>query len=53
MPIYEFECTVCKIRVEVDKALHEERSASCCGQPMTRLFTPPGVSFKGTGWGHQ
>jgi putative FmdB family regulatory protein len=53
MPIYEFECAVCKIRVEVDKSIHEDRNAQCCGQPMNRLFTAPGISFKGTGWGHQ
>lgn len=27
MPIYEFECSVCKIRVEVDRSFDEERSA--------------------------
>jgi putative FmdB family regulatory protein len=53
MPIYEFECSLCKIRVEVDKPIHEERIATCCGQPMTRLYSAPGISFKGTGWGHQ
>jgi putative FmdB family regulatory protein len=53
MPIYEFECKVCKIRVEVDKSIHEERDAQCCGQLMSRLYSAPGISFKGTGWGHQ
>jgi putative FmdB family regulatory protein len=53
MPIYEFECTVCKIRVEVDKSIHEERQAQCCGQLMNRVYSAPGISFKGKGWGHQ
>jgi putative FmdB family regulatory protein len=51
MPIYEFECTVCKIRVEVDRSIHEERDAQCCGQAMNRIYSAPGISFKGNGLG--
>ena len=53
MPIYEFACQVCQIRVEVDRSIHEERDAHCCGQPMNRIYSAPGVSFKGKGWGGQ
>ena len=51
MPIYEFECPVCKIRVEVDKSIHEERQPICCGQNMSRVYSSVAIQFKGTGWG--
>jgi putative FmdB family regulatory protein len=51
MPIYEFECKVCQISVEVDRSIHEERNPICCGQAMNRLYSAPGISFKGKGWG--
>jgi predicted nucleic acid-binding Zn ribbon protein len=37
----------------VDKSIHEERDAQCCGQSMNRRYSAPGISFKGKGWGHQ
>jgi putative FmdB family regulatory protein len=51
MPIYEFECTVCKIRVEVDKSIHDENQPICCGANMSRRYSTFGISFKGEGWG--
>jgi predicted nucleic acid-binding Zn ribbon protein len=37
----------------VDRSIHEERDAQCCGRPMNRIYTAPGISFKGEGWGGQ
>jgi predicted nucleic acid-binding Zn ribbon protein len=39
MPIYEFECTVCKIRVEVDRSIHEERNTMLRASNEPNLFS--------------
>ena len=53
MPIYDYQCQACGHRVEVVHGLSEGGPAQCgaCGSgPMKKLFAPPSIVFKGTGW---
>ena len=54
MPIYEYKCQECGYRFEVrqdfdDDALTECRNNGCHG-PVRRLFSPPAIIFKGSGF---
>jgi putative FmdB family regulatory protein len=53
MPIYEYKCVKCQISMELEKSIHEEADPNCCGEAMRRVYSSFGISFKGTGWGHQ
>jgi putative FmdB family regulatory protein len=53
MPIYEYKCVSCEISFEIEKSMHEEHQPICCGMEMHRVWGNIGISFKGTGWGHQ
>lgn len=51
MPTYEYKCLGCEDHFEVICSIHETPEApECCGK-IERVFSPFGVSFKGTGWG--
>lgn len=49
MPIYEFECPVCGVRVEsFRKAADRNDAETCnCGAAMARVFSAPRVVVKG------
>ena len=54
MPVtYEYRCG-CEqttiLRVEVDQR-DEERTCYTCKELLKRIYSAPGVSFKGEGWG--
>jgi putative FmdB family regulatory protein len=53
MPIYEYKCVKCQIAMEMEKSIHEEADPICCGESMVRVYGTFGITFKGTGWGHQ
>jgi len=53
MPIYEYRCVSCEITMEIEKSMDDDRQPICCGVSMTRVWGSIGISFKGTGWGHQ
>lgn len=54
MPIYEFRCAVCGISLTTDQSVLGEIVAPlCCSQLADRVWSSPGVIFKGEGWGHQ
>ena len=54
MPSYEFRCEVCGGSQTVSASMTAEVVAPlCCGQLTGRVWSSPGVVFKGTGWGHQ
>ena len=53
MPIYEYKCVSCEITFEIEKSMDEEHKPICCGMEMHRVWGNIGISFKGTGWGHQ
>jgi putative FmdB family regulatory protein len=52
MPAYDFRCTVCEERFEVVRAMGSTADECCpsCGGAAKRVFTPVGVSFKGSGF---
>lgn len=52
MPRYDYRCTACDERFEVERKIDEAGAESCpaCGSPAKRVFTPVGVHFRGTGF---
>ena len=56
MPKYDFKCDICEDSiVEMHLAYDVTERPNCdrCGNPMSKVFTPPAVQFKGGGWGGQ
>lgn len=58
MPTYEFKCGVCGNTDTVSRAIDADGDISApqckgCTIPMERIWSLGGISFKGTGWGHQ
>jgi putative FmdB family regulatory protein len=51
MPTYEYECKKCHIRYEVEQPMDKVTTPLCCSEPMRQIYSAPGISFKGTGWG--
>ena len=51
MPMYEFECISCSMRVEMQRSVHDESEPLCCGVSMRQIYGSIGAIFKGTGWG--
>jgi putative FmdB family regulatory protein len=54
MPNYDFKCDTCSGSiVEMHLAFDALERPACdvCGNPMSKVFTPPAVQFKGGGWG--
>ena len=54
MPIYEYRCHSCDntaiIRATINQT-PQPPQCDVCQASMIRLWSAPGVSFKGTGWG--
>jgi len=52
MPIYEYECTACRVRFERSQRVHDAPVETCpeCGGATRRVFHPVGVIFKGSGF---
>ena len=52
MPLYEYECFVCKTRFERIQRVSAEPVRECpeCGGPVRRLLGAPALQFKGSGW---
>ena len=52
MPIYEFECRKCKVRLEVFQKMSDKQPTKCrsCGGRLERLQSAPAIQFKGSGW---
>lgn len=56
MPTYEYVCDNCGDRTTVMRGFDEpEQEYSCelCKGALTRIWTAPGLHFKGGGWGGQ
>ena len=52
MATYEFKCETCQMTLTVDGSVHGETVAPlCCGLLAGRVWSSPGVVFKGEGWG--
>lgn len=52
MPIYQYKCNECLCEFELKKSFTENPEAVCpqCGSTTRRLFSPPAVIFKGSGF---
>jgi putative FmdB family regulatory protein len=52
MPVYEYECSKCLARFEIQRGFHEEGEVCCpeCGGKGQRIYTSPPLIFKGSGF---
>ncbi|MDQ2680280.1 MAG: hypothetical protein M3Y21_04550 [Candidatus Eremiobacteraeota bacterium] len=52
MPLYDYQCSQCSKITEVRHGFDEPHTGVCpaCGGPLTRLFNPAGIVFKGSGF---
>ena len=52
MPLYEYECTNCKERVEIIQRVSDPPYSHCpkCGSDMKKLISSPAIQFKGSGF---
>jgi putative FmdB family regulatory protein len=52
MPLYEFECFVCKHRFEKIRRVDDASPVKCprCKGAFRRLLSAPALQFKGSGW---
>jgi putative FmdB family regulatory protein len=51
MPIYEYKCTKCEKIFELFQKMNDEPLKKCdCGGKVMRVFHPPGIVFKGSGF---
>ncbi|HTG48366.1 MAG TPA: FmdB family zinc ribbon protein [Actinomycetota bacterium] len=52
MPTYEYVCKACGHRFEVVRSIHDDPLTSCpdCGGELRKVFTPPAITFKGSGF---
>ena len=55
MPLYPMRCLDCDYGFEFGHSIHGEppvvNCPYCGGVDVRRVWTVPGVAFKGTGWG--
>jgi putative FmdB family regulatory protein len=52
MPTYEYECTQCHERLEVEQRFTDDPLTICehCGGMLRKVFSAVGVVFKGSGF---
>jgi putative FmdB family regulatory protein len=52
MPAYDFKCTECAETFEVNRPMSVKGDECCpsCGAVATKVFSPVGVAFKGSGF---
>ena len=54
MPIYDYKCKTCDLKMSVIRKIDEpERTPLCanCVKDLVRVYdSPPAVTFKGNGW---
>jgi putative FmdB family regulatory protein len=52
MPLYEYRCTNCGEKFEIIQKSSDVPLKNCpnCGGPLKKLFSPPMLQFKGSGW---
>lgn len=54
MPTYDYRCFTCDARKTEVKAMSStEPNPDCskCKKPMQQIYSAPGLSFRGSGWG--
>lgn len=53
MAKYDYICRPCDMWIEIERSILEEEEAvlcDACGEPMRKVYSPPGVVLKGRGW---
>jgi len=52
MPLYDYKCATCNIKVELIRAINATEKPLCdlCGSVMLQVYSAPAIQFKGTGW---
>jgi putative FmdB family regulatory protein len=52
MPKYEYACKSCGERLEVVQSFADAPLTECpaCGGPLRKVFSAPGIAFKGSGF---
>jgi putative FmdB family regulatory protein len=52
MPLYEYECTQCKLHTEKIQKFSDPEITECphCGGRLERVVSAPAIAFKGGGW---
>jgi putative FmdB family regulatory protein len=52
MPKYEYACKSCAERIEVTQKFADPPLTECpsCGGPLRKVFSPPGITFNGSGF---
>lgn len=54
MPTYEYKCTECNERFEVEQSIHDDPLTSLPGKKhehqLKKVFSPVGISFRGDGF---
>jgi len=54
MPTYEYKCTECNERFEVEQSIHDDALTTLPGKKhehqLKKVFSPVGIAFKGDGF---
>lgn len=52
MPLYEYQCVRCRVRIEKIQKFSDPPLTACqkCGGKLERLLSSPAIQFKGGGW---
>ena len=56
MPIYEYVCTACNEKFEVQRKFSDPPITTCAefscpkGEPVEKIISSPAIMFKGSGW---
>lgn len=52
MPLFEYQCQKCGVKIEKIQKFSAPTFAKCetCGGKIERLLSSPAIQFKGTGW---
>jgi putative FmdB family regulatory protein len=52
MPTYEYACRACGHTFEIVQSMRDETLTVCpeCGGELRKVFAPPAISFKGSGF---
>ena len=52
MPLYEYRCKTCDHQFEIQQAFSDDALTTCpeCEGALKKVFSPVGISFKGSGF---
>lgn len=54
MPTYEYKCTECTERFEIEQSIHDDALATLPGEDhehqLKKVFSPVGIAFRGDGF---